>query len=85
MKISGPHGKLSRQGRGYQFHPGASEVEILDYRGRTLWRHRQWEGPSPIRWDGVDMYGNDVLTGDYLCKMTLPDNETHYIPFVYEK
>src|SRR5437763_15044770 len=74
----------NRQGsNGYEFDPKATEVVILDRSGRTIWQKRKGETPSPIRWNGIDTLGQTVETGDYICKITYPNEKVAYLPFVF--
>jgi hypothetical protein len=77
---------VSRHGNtGFEFDPKATEVVILDRSGRTIWQKRKGEVPAPIRWDGIDTLGQTVETGDYICKITYPNEKVAYLPFVFVK
>jgi hypothetical protein len=77
---------LTRFGNtGYEFDPMATEVVILDRSGRTIWQKRKGETPMPIRWTGTDTAGQTVETGDYICKISYPNEKVAYLPFVFVK
>ena len=68
----------------YQFPLAATEIYILNDRGQTLWNTRREEkAGGPIRWRGHDSKGQLLATGDYICKLTYPDGQTVYIPFLF--
>jgi len=70
---------------GLEFDPTATEVAILDRSGRAIWKKSKGEAPSPIRWNGDDLAGQTVQTGDYICKIVYPDEKVAYLPFVFMK
>ena len=77
---------FSRHGNtGFEFDPKATEVAILDRSGRTIWQKRKGEAPAPIRWTGIDTFGQTVETGDYICKIVYPNDKVAYLPFVFMK
>jgi len=67
----------------YQFPLAATEIHILDDRGHSLWSTRRENQNGPIRWRGVDSQGRHLATGDYVCRLTYPDGQSVYIPFVF--
>ena len=69
----------------YQFPTAVTEIQILNDRGQTLWETRRQENTGPIRWKGVDTEGKVLASGDYVCKLSYPDGESVYIPFVLSK
>jgi flagellar hook assembly protein FlgD len=70
---------------GLEFDSTATEVAILDRSGRAIWRKSKGEALVPIRWNGSDLEGQTVQTGDYICKIVYPDDKIAYLPFVYMK
>ncbi len=70
---------------GLEFDPKAAEVAILDRSGKAVWRQVKGETPAPIRWDGNDLAGQTVQTGDYICKISYADEKVAYLPFVFMK
>jgi hypothetical protein len=70
---------------GLEFDPSATEVAILDRSGRAIWKKNKDEESSPIRWNGHDLAGQVVQTGDYICKIVYPDEKVAYLPFVFMK
>jgi len=70
---------------GLEFDPTATEVAILDRSGHAVWKKSKGEVPSPIRWNGDDLAGQTVQTGDYICKIVYPDEKVAYLPFVFMK
>ena len=60
---------------GFEFDPIATEVAILDRSGHAIWKKSKGEAPSPIRWNGDDLAGQTVQTGDYICKIVYPDDK----------
>ncbi len=70
---------------GMEFDPKACEVSILDRSGKSIWKQCKGETPSPIRWDGIDLAGQTVQTGDYICKISYEDEKVAYMPFVFMK
>ena len=70
---------------GLEFDPTATEVAILDRSGHAVWKKSAGEVPSPIRWNGDDLAGRMVQTGDYICKIVYPDDKIAYLPFVFMK
>jgi len=70
---------------GLQFDPTAKEVAILDRSGRAVWSQSRGRETSPIRWNGNDLQGQMVQTGDYICKIVYPDDKIAYLPFVFMK
>jgi hypothetical protein len=70
---------------GLEFDPLATEVAILDRSGHAIWKKSKGEVPSPIRWNGDDLAGQVVQTGDYICKIVYPDEKVAYLPFVFMK
>jgi len=70
---------------GLEFDPMATEVAILDRSGRPIWKKSKGEIASPIRWNGSDLAGQIVQTGDYVCKIVYPDDKIAYLPFVFMK
>lgn len=70
---------------GFEFDSKATEVVILDRAGRPIWQKRKGEAPAPIRWTGIDSLGQTVETGDYICKITYPNEKIAYLPFVFVK
>ena len=70
---------------GLEFDPTATEVAILDRSGRAIWKQSAGEVPAPIRWNGHDLAGQVVQTGDYICKIVYPDDKIAYLPFVFMK
>ena len=77
---------LSRHGNtGFEFDSKATEVVILDRSGHTIWHQTKGETPSPIRWTGINTTGQTVETGDYICKITYPNEKVTYLPFVFVK
>lgn len=76
--------QISRLGNaGFQFDSKATEVSILDRAGRPIWTKQRGEAPTPIRWSGRDSLGRTVETGDYICKISYPNNKVAYLPFVF--
>lgn len=82
-EISAPF-KRSRAG-GFEFDPKATEVSILDRSGRPIWTKERGEVPAPIQWSGLNMAGQTVDTGDYICKIVYPNAKVAYLPFVFVK
>ncbi len=70
---------------GLEFDVKATEVAILDRSGRAIWKKSKGEVPSPIRWNGDDLAGQTVQTGDYICKIVYPNDKIAYLPFVFMK
>ena len=70
---------------GLEFDPTATEVAILNRSGQAIWKKSRGEAPSPIRWNGDDLAGQMVQTGDYICKIVYPDDKVAYLPFVFMK
>lgn len=70
---------------GLEFDPKAAEVSILDRTGRAIWKQSKGVEPEPIRWDGNDLAGQTVQTGDYICKISYSDERIAYLPFVFMK
>lgn len=71
---------------GFEFDPKATEVVILDRSGRAVWqKNKEEEFMKPIRWTGVDSVGQQVETGDYICKIVYADDKVSYRPFVFVK
>ena len=70
---------------GLEFDVAATEVAILDRSGRAIWKKSKGEVPSPIRWNGDDLAGQTVQTGDYICKIVYPNDKIAYLPFVFMK
>ncbi len=70
---------------GLEFDVTAAEVSILDRSGRAIWKQSRGEAPAPIRWDGNDLAGHTVQTGDYICKISYSDEKVAYLPFVFMK
>jgi len=70
---------------GLEFDVLATEVAILDRSGRAIWKQSQGDIPAPIRWNGDDLSGQTVQTGDYICKIVYPDDKIAYLPFVFMK
>jgi hypothetical protein len=70
---------------GLEFDASATEVAILDRSGRAIWKKSKEEVSSPIRWNGHDLAGQVVQTGDYICKIVYPDEKVAYLPFVFMK
>ena len=68
---------------GLEFDPTATEVAILDRSGHAVWKKTKGEALSPIRWNGDDLAGQMVQTGDYICKIVYPDEKIAYLPFVF--
>lgn len=68
-----------------EFDPKAAEVSILDRTGRAIWKQTKGQAPAPIRWDGNDLSGQTVQTGDYICKISYADEKVAYLPFVFMK
>ena len=68
---------------GLEFDPKATEVAILDRSGKAIWKTNKGETPNPIRWDGHDLAGQTVQTGDYICKISYGDAKVAYLPFVF--
>jgi hypothetical protein len=68
---------------GLEFDPKATEVAILDRSGKAIWKTSQGENLEPIRWDGHDLSGQTVHTGDYICKISYADDRVAYLPFVF--
>ena len=67
----------------YQFPLAATEIHILDDRGNILWKTQRQGQTGPIRWKGVDTEGKVLASGDYVCKLSYPDGESIYIPFLF--
>jgi len=57
----------------------------VDRSGHAVWKKSKGEVPSPIRWNGDDLAGQTVQTGDYICKIVYPDDKIAYLPFVFMK
>jgi len=70
---------------GLEFDANATEVAILDRAGHAVWKKSKGEAPAPIRWNGDDLAGQTVQTGDYICKIVYPDDKVAYLPFVFMK
>lgn len=70
---------------GFEFDARATEVVILDRSGRPIWKKARGQAPSPIRWTGIDAMGQTVETGDYICKISYPNEQVTYLPFVFMK
>lgn len=70
---------------GLEFDPTATEVAILDRSGRAIWKKSKGGVASPIRWNGIDLAGQTVQTGDYICKIVYPNDKVAYLPFVFMK
>ena len=70
---------------GLEFDSTATEVAILDRSGHAVWKKSKGEAPSPIRWNGDDLAGQTVQTGDYICKIVYNDDKIAYLPFVFVK
>ena len=65
------------------FDSFASEIVILDRLGKAIWKKSRGESMCPILWDGVDSFGCKVTSGSLLCKITYPDGQVIYVPFVF--
>ena len=76
---------FTRRGTDLEFDPAATEVAILDRSGRAIWKKSKGELPTPIRWTGLDLAGQTVETGDYICKIVYQDSKVAYLPFVFMK
>lgn len=85
MPKSNPTKGFVRRGSDLEFDMSATEVAILDRSGRAIWRKAKGENLAPIRWTGLDMTGQTVETGDYICKIVYPDAKVAYLPFVFMK
>ncbi len=70
---------------GLEFDPQACEVSILDRSGRSVWKQNKEGLQAPIRWDGHDLMGQTVQTGDYICKISYENEQVAYLPFVFMK
>jgi hypothetical protein len=68
---------------GLQFSPEAVEIVLLDRRGQVIWEKKRMEPMQPIQWDGVDLNGDPVTVGSYVCKITYPGQAPLYLPFVF--
>lgn len=72
---------------GYEFNHQAAEIAILDQRGSPIWTKRKPAGAEsePIHWNGVDIWGQPVDIGSYVCKIVFMNGQTVYVPFVFMK
>ena len=66
-----------------EFDAKATEVSILNRAGQPIWTKSRGEMLTPIRWDGIAENGQTVDSGDYICKIVYPNDETTYVPFVF--
>lgn len=80
-KLSRPFTRFGNTG--FEFDPTATEVAILDRTGRPVWQKSKGQELSPIRWTGIDEAGQTVQTGDYICKISYPNEKVAYLPFVF--
>ena len=76
------HVKLDRN-NGLIFNPRAVAIAILDRWGKPIWKKEHGFPAEPILWDGFDSYGCQVKSGSLICKISYPDNEVIYVPFVF--
>jgi flagellar hook assembly protein FlgD len=70
---------------GLEFDSQATEVAILDRSGKAVWKSTKGEALEPLRWNGNDLAGQTVQTGDYICKISYADDKVAYLPFVFMK
>ncbi len=76
---------IRRGDLGYEFHPRATEITILDQRGKSIWQLQRLEEAETLRWDGNDGQGNEMASGNYIFRIVYPDKEVVYVPFVLMK
>jgi len=68
----------------YEFNSQASEVTVIDGRGRVVWRYNRKNDSAPIRWFGVDLYGMPITVGSYMCRIFYSHTQQEvYYPFVF--
>ena len=68
----------------YEFHELASEIAILNGRGRVVWRKQKSSTNERIRWRGIDSMGSPVDEGSYTCKILYSHlSQAVYLPFVF--
>ena len=65
------------------FNPKAVAIAILDRWGKAIWKKDRDESAGPIVWNGRDSFGCPVTSGSLLCKITYPDHQIIYVPFVF--
>jgi len=68
---------------GLIFNAKAVSIVILDRWGKSIWRKERGFSTEPIIWEGIDSYGSKVSPGSFTCKITYPDKEVIYVPFVF--
>jgi len=75
------HHVRTHPGNVLEFRPEASDITLLDRRGKAVWRQLRREG-EPILWQGVDQMGNKVDNGHYVLRIQYPDQQPVYVPFI---
>lgn len=75
VKMSGDHSLI--------FNAKAVSIAILDRWGKSIWWKERSFSADPIVWEGIDRFGSKVGPGSLTCKITYPDNEVIYVPFVF--
>lgn len=67
---------------GLVFKQEATEIAVIDRRGRALWRQTRRSLQDPIEWNGKDQKGNPIEVGQYLLRIVYPGQEPVYVPFI---
>jgi len=87
--LDGQKGKLfhvTRFGKNeFEFDSDARQVAILDRTGQPIWSQVHEPAASPIRWSGTGFDGEEIATGDYVCKIVYPNEKVAYLPFSFNK
>lgn len=74
------HLKATRHG--ILFNEFATEILVIDRRGRVIRRQIRLAGESPLEWTGRDQSGRPIDKGQYLLRIDYPRADPIYVPFI---